>query len=74
LFILSPSILLGPHVMRVPCHHSMVHPQSADGEDNLQLWQVAANKLNKQLQTADKECASSLEVGCVGLTTFHHKK
>jgi hypothetical protein len=30
----------------------------------LQLWRVAANKLNKQPQTADKECASSLEVGC----------
>jgi hypothetical protein len=42
----------------------MEYPQSADGEDDLQLWGIDANKLNKQLQTADKECASSLEVGC----------
>jgi hypothetical protein len=60
-FILSP---FGLHVMWVPCHHGMVHPQFADGEDGLQLWRVAANKLNKQPQTADKESASSLEVGC----------
>jgi hypothetical protein len=58
-----PHLLLGPHVMWVPCHHGMAHPQLAD-EDGLQLRRVAANKLNKQLQTADKECASSLEVGC----------
>jgi hypothetical protein len=64
LFILSPFILLGPHVMWVPCHHGMAHPQFADGEDGLQLWRVAADKLNKQPQTVDKECASSLEVGC----------
>jgi hypothetical protein len=30
----------------------------------LQLWRVAANKLNKQPQTGDKERASSLEVRC----------
>jgi hypothetical protein len=47
LFILSLFILLGPHVMWVPCHHSMAHPQFADGEDSLQQWRVAANKLNK---------------------------
>jgi hypothetical protein len=63
LFMLSPFILLGSHVMWVPCHHGMAHPQFADGEDGLQLWSVAANKFNKQPQTADKECASSLEVG-----------
>jgi hypothetical protein len=42
----------------------MAHFQFADGEDSLHLWWVAANKFNKQQQTADKECASSLEVGC----------
>jgi hypothetical protein len=42
----------------------MAHPQFAEGEDGLQRWRVAANKLNKQPQTADKEHASSLEVGC----------
>jgi hypothetical protein len=50
--------------MWVPCHHGMMHLQFADGGDGLQLSRVAANKLNKQPQTADKECASSLEVGC----------
>jgi hypothetical protein len=33
----------------------MAHPQFADGEDDLQLWRVGANTLNKQLQIADKE-------------------
>jgi hypothetical protein len=64
LFIISPFILLGPHVTWVCCHHGMTHPQFADGEDGLQLWSVAANKLNNKPQTADMECASSLEVGC----------
>jgi hypothetical protein len=41
----------------------MAH-QFADGEDSLQLRRVAVNKLNKQPQTADKECSSSLEAGC----------
>jgi hypothetical protein len=49
--------------MWVPCHHGMAHSQFVDEEDGLQLWRVAANKLNKKPQTADKECASSLEVG-----------
>jgi hypothetical protein len=54
------------YIAWTPCHHGMVHPQFADGGDGLQLWRVAANTLNKQpqLQTADKERASSLEVGC----------
>jgi hypothetical protein len=64
LFILSLFTWLGLHVMWVPCHHDMAHPQFADGEDGLQLWRVAANKLNKQPQTATKGCTSSLEVGC----------
>jgi hypothetical protein len=42
----------------------MVHHQFADGEDSLQLWRVAVNKLNKQRNTAGKESASSLQVGC----------
>jgi hypothetical protein len=58
LFILFPCRLLGPHVMWVPCHYSIAHLQFADGEDGLQLWRVDANKLNKQLQTAHKECAT----------------
>jgi hypothetical protein len=38
----------------------MAHPQFSDGEDGLQLWRVAANKFNKQSQTADKLSATSL--------------
>jgi hypothetical protein len=63
LFRLSPFILHGPHVRWAPCHHRMVHPQDGDGEDSLQVWRVAVNKLNEQLQTADKGWASSSEVG-----------
>jgi hypothetical protein len=74
LFILSPFILLGPHVMWVPCHHGMAHPQFADGEDGLQLWRVDANKLNKQPQTRlTRSVAPAWRLG-VGLTTFRHKK
>jgi hypothetical protein len=40
----------------------MVHPQVADGRDNLQIWRVAANVLNKQLGTANKEWSSSVRV------------
>jgi len=31
----------------------MAHPRIADGGDNLQIWRVAANILNKQTRTAD---------------------
>jgi hypothetical protein len=55
LFRLSPIILLGPH-------HGMARPQDAGREDSLQLWRVATIKLNKRLQTSDKEWASSLGV------------
>jgi hypothetical protein len=48
----------------VPCHHGMACPQVADGRDGLQVWRVAANILNKQLQTVDKGWSSSLQVGC----------
>jgi len=33
------------------------------GGDGLQIWRVAANILNKQLQTTDKGWSSSLEIG-----------
>jgi len=42
----------------------MVHPQVVDGEEDLQVWRVAANMLNKQSQTANKGWSSSLGVGC----------
>jgi hypothetical protein len=31
-------------------HHGMVCPQDADGGNDLQIWKVAANVLNKQSQ------------------------
>jgi hypothetical protein len=41
------------HIKWIPCHHSVAHPQVADG-DGLEIRRVAANILNKQSQTADK--------------------
>jgi hypothetical protein len=38
----------------------MARPQDEDREDNLQLWRVAANKVNNLLRTADKEWALDL--------------
>jgi hypothetical protein len=35
----------------------------ADGGDDLQIWRVAANILNKQSQTANKGWSSTLGVG-----------
>jgi hypothetical protein len=56
-----------------PCHNSMARSRVVDGKDGLQMWTVAANMLNKQSRTADKECSSSL---CVErwLKAPHHKK
>jgi hypothetical protein len=51
------------YVRWVPCHHGMVRPQVADGEDGLQTWRIAANIMNKQSLTADKGWPSSLGVG-----------
>jgi len=45
------------------CQCSMEQPWVADGGDDLQIWRVTANILNKQLWTTDKEWSSSLEVG-----------
>jgi hypothetical protein len=50
----------------------MARPQVANGEKGLQIWRVAANILNKQSRTADREWYSSLGLG-VWLTT-HRKK
>jgi hypothetical protein len=36
-------------------HHTVADPQVMDGGNGHQLWKVAANTLNKQLQTNDKE-------------------
>jgi hypothetical protein len=41
----------------------MARPQVADGGDGLQVWMVAANKLNKLSRTADRGWPSSLGVG-----------
>jgi len=46
-----------------PCHHGMARPRVADGGYGQQVWSVAGNVLNKQLQTSGKGWSSSLEVG-----------
>jgi hypothetical protein len=35
----------------------------SDEGDGFQIWKAAANILNKQSQTNDKGCSSSLDVG-----------
>jgi hypothetical protein len=39
----------------------MARPKVGDGGDDLQIWMISANILNKQPQTADKGWSSSLE-------------
>lgn len=34
-------------------HHGMARPQVQDRVNGLQVWRVAANVMNKRLQTAD---------------------
>jgi len=35
------------HVKWVLCHHGIMHPQVADGGDDLQIWNIAMNILKK---------------------------
>jgi hypothetical protein len=51
----------------------MARPQIVDGGDALQIWEEAANVLNKQSRTAEKGWPPAWGLG-VGLTTLHHKK
>jgi hypothetical protein len=44
----SNSYFVSFHVRWAPCHHGMARPQVAGGGDDLQVWKVAANILNKQ--------------------------
>jgi hypothetical protein len=50
----------------------MALPRVRDGGDDLQLWKVAADIMNKQSLSADKQL-SSWGLG-EGLRTPHHKK
>jgi hypothetical protein len=61
----TPSCLSKIRVRWVPCHHSMVRPQVADGGDGLSIRRVATNILNKQSRTARKLYSSGLGVGRV---------
>jgi hypothetical protein len=54
------------HVKWVSCHHDNVRPQVADRADGLQIWRVAANILNKQLQTTDSGGTPAWGVGWGG--------
>jgi hypothetical protein len=60
-----PVFLIGvfPPVKWVACHHGMARLQVANGGDDLQIWRVGANMLNKQSRTTDRERSSSLGVG-----------
>jgi hypothetical protein len=60
------------HVKWVHCHHGMARPRVAD-RDGLQIWTVAANILNTQLQTADGGYPFQLGGWVGGLTTLSHK-
>jgi hypothetical protein len=51
----------------------MASSQVAEGGNGPQIWRVAANILNKQLQTSNKRCLSAWGLG-VGLPTPHLKK
>jgi hypothetical protein len=56
----------------VPCHYGISRPQVAGWGEGLQIWRVAANILNKQLQTATR--AGPPVCGLGGeLTTPHCK-
>jgi len=35
-------------------HHGLARPRVVDKEDDLQMWRVAVNVLNKQSRTADR--------------------
>jgi hypothetical protein len=41
----------------------MGRPQVAEGEEDLQIWKVAANILIKQSRAADNGWSSNLQVG-----------
>jgi hypothetical protein len=50
----------------------MVRPRVAGGGNDLQIWKVAANVVNKQQWANDNGWSSSLKVGC-GVETSGHK-
>jgi len=49
----------------------MARPEAAAVEDGLQMWTVAANVLNKQMQTADNGCLSIVGAGRLAKTPHH---
>jgi hypothetical protein len=49
-----------------------VGPWVSHGGDNLQIWKVAVNILNKQSWTAEKRSSSNLGIGW-GIKIPHHK-
>jgi hypothetical protein len=51
----------------------MARPEVAIEEENLHIWKIAANILNKQLWTAEKGGTPVCEVGA-GLTTPYRKE
>jgi len=56
----------------VPCHHSMAHLQTANGD--FQIWKVAMNILSKEPWKASKGLSSSLKIGCMANNLKKKKK
>jgi hypothetical protein len=53
-FLVFHFVLLNNVKCPPPRHHGMARPQVADGEEDLQVWRVPLNILNKQSQISDK--------------------
>lgn len=53
-----------------PCYHSMAHSPVVGGGNDLQMWRVSADILNKQSRTTDKGWSSNLR-DKRKLTTLH---
>jgi len=43
-----------PPMCSVPCHHVVASPHFVDGNDDFQMWTVAANLMNRQTSTNGK--------------------
>jgi hypothetical protein len=54
------------------CHYRMARPHFEDGGDDLWIWRMAANILNKQSRTDGKACSCGLGLGR-GVTPYREK-
>lgn len=54
------------HIKWISCHHGMACPRVMHGGDRLQIWKVAADIINKQLQIDGHQLG--------GFAAPHHKR